>query len=528
MNSTREMTKSMTAPSGVSHLTQLLPNDSDKQLNAQGAEFDSTIKISPTDLGLSTTAVLPTQLTTSSKSLADYRAEIEALLSDDVAKEFTNTVNHIIRLGGRKPKLLEARRAKLHDLVMRNKQIVSLYNAYATLQLGSEKRLTYRLPLFLELEPNEYGEMQLGEHGLMSRKVGDTALEAEKMSSMVYTDPSVPREKSLEQAPQAVDRANIQREGYTPQEDEPNMTRDAEQASITMRRINEIGGAVSCPTYGRVGQPRMHHHIENIPMPPVQAHLVGRVATSEFAEVEHKGSRPVRLDQEPPATVDTCRSVQSSPHRQNYDQNGISRRSIIVPVQNPEEFPTQRIQEVQSQYYPYTKIVAMWVHCDAKGTATQVTADVDSGSIDHVLINDARLISALGLREGHQDTISLDDSKFRADETFTINVLPDQQTKDPKAWIIGELVSARHAYLYWLDHRRSADPKVPPYTQEAKVLARQLGRRTPEVWREVRDMWALEQSGGGRRFREHRGKYLGENPSYPLGEERSPSVSMWV
>lgn len=170
----------------------------------------------------------------------------------------------------------------------------------------------------------------------------------------------------------------------------------------------------------------------------------------------------------------------------------------------------------------------MWVHYDANGTTTQVTADVDSGSVDHLVINNRRLMSTLGLRDGLQDTMSLEETELHLDETFTIKIPAGQQPPtDPQAWIVGELISARHAYLYWLDYRRSANPRVPPYISEARTLAHQLGRRAPDVWKEIENAWNLEQGDDGHRFRNDREKYLGENPSYPTEEEKAPTLRMW-
>ncbi|KAF2130312.1 hypothetical protein P153DRAFT_417818 [Dothidotthia symphoricarpi CBS 119687] len=205
-----------------------------------------------------------------------------------------------------------------------------------------------------------------------------------------------------------------------------------------------------------------------------------------------------------------------------------SNHCSIIPITNLEEFPIQRIQEVQAQRYPSTKILAMWSHRDNNGVIRQVTADIDGGSIDHLIINDPRIITALSVREGLQDKLSWDDSELKMDETFTIHVLPGQRPKNLKAWIVGELRSARHAYLYWLDHRRSADPKAAPYAQEARVLATKLGRRAPHVFSEIMNVWGKEQGPNGRRYRQNRLRCLGEDPQYVEDAEKKVLLmSMW-
>ncbi|KAF1844983.1 uncharacterized protein K460DRAFT_405263 [Cucurbitaria berberidis CBS 394.84] len=353
-------------------------------------------------------------------SLTELKAEIVALLSDDTAKVFTSLVNHITRLGRTQSKFLEARREKLLDIVMQNRQIGSLYNAFAARQAELEGRMTYSLPVFTYPEVGES----------LEKKAGDTEI----MQNFGGVDGTDDREES-------------------------------QQATID----------------STTAQPEGSIHIAN--------------------------------EKTPLATPKSCEIYRTGPS--------------IVLVQNPEDFPIHRIQEVQSQYYPSTKIAALWIHRDANGTTTKVTADVDGGSVDHLIISDMRLIVALGLHEHLQNTLLLDESKFRIDETFTIELLPGQRITDPKARIVGELLPARHAYLYWLDSRCTANPKAPPFIQEARTLARKLRRRTPDVWREVKKMWDLEQGSGGRQYRENREDHLGESPSYPTTEEKIATRCMW-
>jgi hypothetical protein len=63
---------------------------------------------------------------------------------------------------------------------------------------------------------------------------------------------------------------------------------------------------------------------------------------------------------------------------------------------------------------------------------------------------------------------------------------------------------------------------------EARLLAPRIGRRAGDVWREIGKVWSLEQGSGGRRFRENRMEYLGEDPEYGGGEERRSQRGMWV
>lgn len=208
----------------------------------------------------------------------------------------------------------------------------------------------------------------------------------------------------------------------------------------------------------------------------------------------------------------------------SFDPNTI----LLISITNPSAFPIQRLQEVQSQRQPSTHVTDMWCHKTPSGPITQVTADLQDGSINHLFIRDERWISALGLAAPDFDTIQFDATKLRLDETFTIRVFPGQRTRKLEEWIMGELVGARHAYLYWLDERQCADPRCAPYAAEAKAIARKTGRRWPDVMREIEQVWTLEQGGDGREYKENRAKYLGEDPRYPAGaEERSILRSMF-
>jgi hypothetical protein len=85
-------------------------------------------------------------------ALAQLRSQIEGRLDDATRWRFSTTANAVIQLGNRKPKLIVPRRQKIRNIVEKNKNIAKLYNEYATLQATIEKRVTYRLPVFLDLE----------------------------------------------------------------------------------------------------------------------------------------------------------------------------------------------------------------------------------------------------------------------------------------------------------------------------------------------------------------------------------------
>ncbi|KAB2099678.1 hypothetical protein AG0111_0g12161 [Alternaria gaisen] len=200
---------------------------------------------------------------------------------------------------------------------------------------------------------------------------------------------------------------------------------------------------------------------------------------------------------------------------------------MVVSIQNPEAFPLTNIQGVQAEYYPSTSILDMQVHHDHNERIIQVTATLDKGPVDQLVIHDPRIITLLGLRQPQYAMICLQPNP-RIDETYQIGIQPGQRLWNAKAWSFGELVSARHAYLYWLDSKRTSDPRAPPTVAEARLLAPRLGRRAGDVWREIEKVWNLEQGSGGRHFRENRMEYLGEDPEYGGGEERRSQKGMWV
>lgn len=199
----------------------------------------------------------------------------------------------------------------------------------------------------------------------------------------------------------------------------------------------------------------------------------------------------------------------------------------VVRIHNFKAFPVTKIQEIQADYYRSATIIAMCVHRDNNSQVTQVAASMDNGPVDYLLINDPRIITFLGFCQPIYDPIYLQPNP-RLDETYQIHIQPGPAPRNPKVWVVGELVSARHAYLYWLDSRQTADPKAPPTIAEARILAPKIGRRAKDVWEEIEKCWKLEQGSSGKRYRENRMEYLGENPKYPEREERRSRRSMWV
>ncbi|KAJ4374527.1 hypothetical protein N0V86_007396 [Didymella sp. IMI 355093] len=201
--------------------------------------------------------------------------------------------------------------------------------------------------------------------------------------------------------------------------------------------------------------------------------------------------------------------------------------TLAIPVTNPFAFPVERLREVQEGRQPSTHVVDMLVHKTPSGPITQVTADTQDGSINHLFIRDPRIIDALGFAAPDFDTINLDTTKLRLDETFTIKVFSGQRPDRLENWIMGELVSGRHAYLYWLDERWTADPRGAPFAAEARAIARKTGRRWPDVMNEIEHVWELERGRGGNEYRNNRIKYLGEDPTYPESEGRKVVRSMF-
>lgn len=402
------------------------------------------------------------------RSLAELKAEIGALLDDESQREFTNAANILMQLGNRKPKLVEPRRQKLKNIARANPQIIALYNQYATLQAAGERRMTYRLPVFLDLEAEE-------EQMPMQAAASETAASTKEWP---YKHDEAERKGAATSEPETLDEKSI---GMS------QMDGAMDDGGVTKQLQGESG-------------------TESATEPPQN-----NAATTKTPPGKQPANTATLLAS--PATVPADTATHTT----------------MIPIHNPSAFPVQRIQEVQAQRYPSTKVVAMWSHLDPKGAVTQVTADIQHGSVNHLVLTDARLITALGLRSGAHDTILIDASQLKIDETFRIIDGPGKRS-DLNVFIAGQLVSARHAYLYWLEHRGTADPKGPPYVQEARRIAIQVRRRAGDVWREIEKVWELEQGGGGLGYRTNRVKHLGEDPvAFAKGKNREGEVgrSMW-
>ncbi|OAL53727.1 hypothetical protein IQ07DRAFT_640768 [Pyrenochaeta sp. DS3sAY3a] len=193
----------------------------------------------------------------------------------------------------------------------------------------------------------------------------------------------------------------------------------------------------------------------------------------------------------------------------------------VIPIRNPEAFPLWRLRQVQHKICPNTAIRDMLAIRDAaNGLVIRVTADLVNGPVDHLVIEDMRLICAMGLQSGDHDTIKIHVRALRAHEAFHILPLKfeDDGNTDPSdAWLAGLVVPARHPYLFWLDIRGSADPVQPPYTEELNLLALRLGRIAEDVRYEVQCMYHLENRLTAQHrevYRGHRLYWLGEDPKY--------------
>jgi hypothetical protein len=172
----------------------------------------------------------------------------------------------------------------------------------------------------------------------------------------------------------------------------------------------------------------------------------------------------------------------------------------------------------------------MCMHRDSNDVVVRVTADLQDGPVNHFIIDDARIITGLGLREGGNDIIFLNKASFKPEETFTFDTIYGQHARNLDAFVVGRFQSARHAYLYWLDFRGCADPKYGPFIAEARHLAKQLSRRAFDFWSEIDSYWQYEAVGDGRKFQDNRLDNLGEDPVYDATVKTSSKVgvlSMW-
>jgi len=438
--------------------------------HAKGAQDDSTpASALSTDIAVNDGTLAPpsqpellgpfTRIT-NSQALTTFQHDLTSLVNLDVAKELAKAMRVVMQQGNRRRNLLEPRRQKIRDIVVRtdNVDVEKLYNTFAKAHSAIERRSTFRLPTMGVDAKDKVGEKRVDSVGEDSRV----------------------REASL--------RVNGDGEGKMGTSEE-----------VGMEGTNGAGGLESDGSL--LGLSRDSD---------ATATREAEEATSQKASMSSVALSPIV----PMPTGITC----------DKHSDGAC---TLVPIQNPEDFPVERIQEVQAQYYPSTRFLDMWVHRDNNNHARQVTIDVDQGSADHLIIHDPQIIVSLGLSQPPYDTLKLQSDSL-VDQTYRVKILPNQRPRSLKSWIVGELVTARHGYLYWLDSRQSADPRSRPTVSEARTLASQLKRRPFHVMQEIDRYWNLEQGSGGRHFRENREKHLGDNPRYPEGEEKMPMRSQWT
>ncbi|KAF2029541.1 hypothetical protein EK21DRAFT_67392 [Setomelanomma holmii] len=428
-------------------------------------------------------------------SLAAMRSEIEALLDDDTRRVFQNTTTTIMQLGNKKPKLVEPRRRKIRYIVAKNKQIIALYNKYAKAHATQEKRLTYRLPVFEDLEVQEDVVME------DITKEGDVDVQARfERQEDGKLELHVHETQEVEQTWQTQDK-----------DDQNDHPASIASRSHVLRPIDQIVEEEKM----RVGAAMAGKEQAARAASTTEQYLQGQAGDVTTFEMRLEPGSAQQI-----TVVDTIlaideRMAATQPHGLEHTpepEPPSNAHLLVVSIINPEDFPVDRIQDVQALRYPRAKIVGVWAHRSTRGDVIQVTVDMQDGPVNHLIVNDARLITALGIREGHNDRIILQHSELKDHETFDIRIFPHQRPQDPRAFVVGEMVSARHAYLYWLDYRGSADPIGIPYMQEAKAIAAQLGRRALDVWLEIDGFWKLEQGTFGRMYRENRMRCLGEDP----------------
>ncbi|KAI4654255.1 uncharacterized protein J4E78_007300 [Alternaria triticimaculans] len=397
---------------------------------------------------------------TTSSSLTVFEPRLFAVMPETAASELINTMRLILTRGGQKKHLLALWTQRIKDILQRldNREVIRVYNEFATAHDHREERLSYKLPLVEEFtEEEEEAEKvdeahdNIGSHGAPEEIVGEDAVADDALQKKARSEVAQDLDVHMEDLPLA---RNLQ---------------------------------------------------------PV---------TIEYANPKRALSPPSSSPVLPPAPFISAAGVSCERHPPGT--------CTVVRIHDFNAFPMTKIQEVQADYYRSAIIVAMCVHRDNNNNqVTQVAASMDNGPVEFLLINDPRIIAFLGFRQPSYDPICLQPNP-RLNETYQIFMHPGLSSQDPKAWRVGELVSARHAYLHWLDSRQTADPKAPPTVAEAKIMAPKIGRRAKDVWEEIERCWNLEQGTSGKRYRENRMEYLGEDPKYPEGEEKRSSRSMWV
>ncbi|EAT78277.2 hypothetical protein SNOG_14406 [Parastagonospora nodorum SN15] len=443
----------------------------------------------------------------SAKMLADMKHDIEVQLEATTRKEFHNAVNGLMWIGGRKIKAVEPRRQRIRHVVSSNKQIARAYAEFATAHRVGEKRVTFQLPLVETNEEQGEGQTDIerkaansGEPGVEMEEDVMVGLKMDKRTDEDKRQAS--REKSMEGVGEQV----------------VFDIRQAGQVARTPQKQRQKARSSKSKEQGDVGAPAAGTESEDVEMTDT---------TYPASEASHPQMQtPIEL----PVLQRSAMGKQIAKRPKQSPWSGLpaAEHSVLVPVTNPEAFPVERIQVVQSQHYPSAKIMSMQTHRDIQGGIGQVTADIQDGPVNRLLIKDYRLVQALGLLHGANDTIAIRTFDLRFDETFEIILLPGQRPKDLKNFVVGELVPARHAYLHWLDYRGTADPKYAPFAMEARYIAVQLGRRAMDVWKEVDGYWQLEQGSGGSAYRRNRLMNLGEDPVYEGNGKRTLTfMSMW-
>jgi hypothetical protein len=480
------------------------------------------------------------------ESLANMKLTIEAHLDTAARKEFSNAVIGLTHFGNRKPKLVKPRRQKIREIIAENGNIKGLYEAYATAQRVGEKRLTFQLPLLLEAE-GQGNENMSDEEALIataapvpgSLEHARERLDGDTRTNMAIAVENMQKSSKAElRAAQALNAPPMsEQHNYKPSEP---MTRQQMEVGTQFSNSGLGSSQGVQEKYGETitddGAPLRRDEgkeNKNEGTTPEDAKMIDISSLEDESRNDAAAKIPLlpydremnagAADEGEPEGAEQLAATLS------WSGSRTDGHIYLTPINNPNMFPMERIQVVQSQYYPTAKIVSMWTHRDRNGGIGQVSADMQDGPVNHILIKDARIVAALGLMEGVNDNISLRDDAFRIHETFRISVLPNQCTKNLKTFVVGELKCARHAFLHWLDYRGSSDPKCPPFVQEVRRIAVQSGRRAPDVWREIDGYWELEQGSGGSVFRKNRLKYLGEDPVYDEATTaKKPQVwSMW-
>ena len=514
-------------------------------------------------------------------ALAQLRSQIEGRLDDATRWRFTKTANALIQLGNRKQKLLAPRRQRMRSIVEKNRNITRLYNEYATLHATTEKRVTYRLPIFLDLKTGaedveSHGDEMEGHQDVNEAMGGVTAghdtAATEHTEHMILADATNEMDTRADRTPtpevdepmaDTQDFSKLLFEAVTGKTELYNAPRGqtgAVAVAIDEQAIGDIfeqlaAHATSPPQAGGgamepLGSPstkgdelagehtqfdvcdgRITHDEELAEAEELTEDALGvhenmrtaagsggseQIESDVGADLTGNSGETMIIEEEkedPTAVVEpeasSIRAASVLVQDCLGDHEEASTIEADVTVKNPEAFPVHRIQDVQAGVYPGTRIAKIATHVDPDGTVRKVTLDVDGGHVNHLIIKDARIIAGLGLSEPPYNTIT---STLRAGETFKA-FIPSGQT-DIDYWSCRVLKSARHAFLCWLDLRETADPRGGPFWQEARLIARELSRRAPDVFREINDHWNLEQSAGGSRHRANRIKLLGENPQY--------------